>query len=71
MKEMLHLIQKLGDFDSGSQQPRLIAQDWLDEGFDHQQAEAWISSGCWSPPLAKSMAEAGITPELAGLPEGD
>ena len=68
MEDMLRVVQRLGHFDNGSRQPRLIAQDWLDEGFDHQEAEQWISSGCWAPPLARAMADSGITPELAGLP---
>lgn len=69
MDEMVLLINRLGEFESGSRQPRLIAQDWLDEGFTHQEAEEWIQAGCWIPPLAKAMQEAGISPEAAGLPE--
>ena len=68
MEEMIQVIRSTGQFENGSRQPKLIAQDWIDEGFAHDEAAQWISSGCWSPPLARVMAEAGITPELAGLP---
>ena len=68
MEEMVQIIQSTGEFDAGSRQPKLIAQDWLDEGFTHGEAEQWISAGCWSPPLARVMADSGIDAELAGLP---
>jgi len=68
MKQMVALIQTTGDFDQGSRQPRLIAQDWLDEGFDHQSAATWIDAGCWSPVVAAAMRDQGLSPDEIGLP---
>ena len=68
MDEMIQIIQRHGHFETGSRQPKLIAQDWLDEGFDHQQASEWIDSGCWSPVLAGALRDQGISPAEAGLP---
>jgi hypothetical protein len=68
MQEMLQLIQTTGQFESSSRQPKLIAQDWLDEGFDHHSAAAWIDAGCWSPIIARSLHNQGISAAEAGLP---
>ena len=68
MQEMLQLIQSSGQFESGSRQPKLIAQDWLDEGFSHQAAAEWIGSGCWSPVVARALQDQGISAAEAGLP---
>lgn len=68
---MLDLIQRHGDFPRGSRQPRLIAQDWIDEGFTPPEAEAYLRAGVVSPPLARVFADRGITAELVGLPELD
>lgn len=69
MDEMVSLISSRGEFENGSRQPRLIAQDWLDEGFDHQEANRWIDAGCWSPVLAAALRDQGISPDEAGIPD--
>ena len=69
MDDMVSLISTRGEFESGSRQPRLIAQDWIDEGFDRQEASSWIDAGCWSPVLAAVLRDRGISPAEAGLPD--
>lgn len=64
---MLQIIQGAFEFESGSRQPRLIAKDWIEEGFEPHTAKLWIDSGVWSPVLAAELRRQGVHPDEAGL----
>jgi hypothetical protein len=67
MDEILDIINQHLSFPPRSKQAKLIAKDWQDENFDAQEAQLWLSSGCFSPVAAAEMREAGLEPELIGL----
>lgn len=43
----------------------MIADDWLDHGFDAETTDEWCSAGCWTASVAAEFADAGMTPRNA------
>jgi hypothetical protein len=51
------------------EQARTAAAEWRENGFeDAEEVAAWIDSGCRTPEFARSLEDAGITAEQAGMP---
>jgi hypothetical protein len=50
------------------EQARTAAAEWRENGFeDAEEVAAWIDSGCRTPEFARSLEDAGITAEQAGM----
>jgi hypothetical protein len=56
-------------FDGGSAEKRLeIAQEWIDEGFDPDDAAEWMDQGFWDPATAEAARSLNILPrDVQGL----
>lgn len=62
--EMVQVLRNHGVFACG-QDIESIADDWEDYDFSPEQADAWISAGCFVAYAARRMTDAGISPEDA------
>jgi hypothetical protein len=72
-RTMLDVIEAVGDFAHGGEDPNNHAWYWMHAGFTPDEAEAWLTDArCFYVSAAAMMRHCGMTPEQAAtrLPDG-
>lgn len=58
------VIEDQGYFAHGGN-PDDAAETWAESGFEANEVEEWLRARCFNPSVARDLADAGVTPDLA------
>ena len=58
------VIEDHGYFAHGGN-PDDAAETWAESGFEAHEVEEWLRARCFNPSIARDLADAGVTPDLA------
>ena len=58
------VIESHGYFAHGGN-PDDAAETWAESGFEAHEVEEWLRARCFDPSIARDLADAGVTPDVA------
>jgi len=60
------VIEAHGYFAHGGN-PDDAAETWAESGFEAHEVEEWLRARCFDPSVARDLADAGVTPDVAAM----
>lgn len=61
------VVRDHGEVAHGSENPEVVAREWVEHGFDAADVRAWLGAHCSQPRAAAALRDRGITPQDAKL----
>jgi hypothetical protein len=68
LRDIALVLEHSGPQATGARAAELAAREWLDAGFDDaEEVGDWLRARCFAAVAARSLEDAGITPEQAAM----